>query len=379
MCLPLLICYLRILVFASCFTTANLMFVYAAEEDLPNSVLASEPGDLVTAGEEVSVMTEVQGDLIAAGEKVTVNETVHGYVLVTGGNIALKGEVENDLWTAGSEIMLDAEIKDHAWIAGRSVEVTSSGRLGHDTRIAGQEVIIDAPIAGDLYLAAGNAVLGAEIDGSVHAYVGEIELKPGAVIRGDLFVTGPNPPVISPEAQVLGRIVHRSEGDEEFSLVAWLLRWLGMFLAVSVLGTAVIMLASDWNRRVATRLSGRPGRSLLFGVMSVIVIPLISILLAVTLIGLPLAVVLVAIFISIVVMTSVFVSYGLGSWLLNRLGIENTKHFTRLVSGTLLLAFFASLPWVGWLVQLVVLLLGMGAVVLEAISNRSKLTAGVSA
>jgi hypothetical protein len=99
--------------------------------------------------------------------------------------------------------------------------------------------------------------------------------------------------------------------------------------------------------------------------LGMILIPLICMLLAITIIGIPLAIVLFALYCVALLLSGVFVSYLIGGWLLRRLNRPETSPYARLAAGALVLAFFASLPWVGGVVQLLVLIIGFGALILE--------------
>ncbi len=138
-----------------------------------------------------------------------------------------------------------------------------------------------------------------------------------------------------------------------------------IFLAVLILGAAAIALSARWTDRIAEKLARHFGYSLLAGIIGLIVVPLICVLMAVTVIGIPLAIVLLALYCVALALSCVFVSYLIGGWLLGRLRRTETSPYARLAAGALVVSFFSSLPWVGWVIQLVVLMIGVGALILE--------------
>src|SRR2546421_8721481 len=91
-------------------------------------------------------------------------------------------------------------------LAGGTVTLTSAARVGRDASIAGGKLDLRGPIGRNLRLAASEARLASEVHGSVTAHAERLSLLPGAVVRGNLVVYGPNAPQISPEARVLGRV-----------------------------------------------------------------------------------------------------------------------------------------------------------------------------
>jgi hypothetical protein len=88
-------------------------------------------------------------------------------------------------------------------------------------------------------------------------------------------------------------------------------------------------------------------------------------LLLVIVIGIPLALILLALFVVALLLSGVFVSYLVGGWLLDWLKRPQSTPYMRMAVGAVAVAICMSLPWIGWLVQLLVLLVGFGAIVLD--------------
>jgi len=323
-------------------------------------------GDLVVAGRNVNVQKEIKGDLTAAGANVTMVGPVQGYVMAAGSNVNINGAVGNDLWAAGASVNVNAPVTDNVRLAGNSIILQPQASVGRDAYLAGNSVEVLGRVERNLLVNATETRLSSEVGGSVRSRTGVLKVLPGAVIRGDLVVRSPTPPEISQGAQVLGRVQYDQErGGRGWSLMNWLWQWLFMFLVLLILGSATIALSAWWTRRIADKITRQPGYALLAGLVGLILIPLICALLAITVIGIPLAIVLFALYCVALLLSGVFVSYLVGGWLLGRLKRPETSPYVRLAAGALVVAFFASLPWVGWIVQFLVLIIGLGALILE--------------
>jgi hypothetical protein len=146
-----------------------------------------------------------------------------------------------------------------------------------------------------------------------------------------------------------------------------------MFLGLSILGAATIVLSTKWAQRIADKIRQYPWPSLLIGFLGMVLIPLICLLLAITIIGIPLAVVFFALYIVALLLSGVFVSYLVGGWLLNRMKRQESSPYTRLMLGALVIALLASLPLIGWAFQLVILMAGLGALLLERRDSYQKI------
>jgi len=349
---------------------------HSADGDVNISPDSNLSGDLITAGSNVNVQAQIQGDVAVAGSNVTIGQAVQGYVLAAGSNVNINGTVGNDLWAAGSNVSVNAPVTDNARLAGNSVTLQPQASVGRDVYMAGNRVEALGRIERDLKVGAASLRIGSVVGGSVQAKAESVTVLPGSIIHGDLVVTGPNAPEVSPQAQVLGRVVHNPKAEGKgWTFMSWLKWWMFLFLAELILGAAIIALSARWPDRVAGNLMNHPGYALLGGIIGLIVIPVICVLLAVTVIGIPLAIVLFALYFVAMLLSCVFVSYLIGGWLFGRLRRAETSPYARLAAGALALTFFASLPWIGWLVELVALMIGFGALMLERKDSRQQMPA----
>lgn len=321
-------------------------------------------GDRLAAAERVSVETRIEGDLAVAGADVRIAEAVDGYVLAAGNDVNIDGTVRDDVWAAGRNVALAAPVGDSVRLAGATVVVGPQSGVGGDASLAGGSVQVRAPVEGDLDLRAGQATIASEIGGNVDAAVESLEIAPGTVIHGDLAVAGPNPPAIPSDARVDGEISYSAPPEGGMSAAGWLGRWLLGFLALLALG-AVTLAPSDWGTRVAARIGNRFGASLLWGVVVLVAAPVAAVLLAATIVGIPLAIVVLAFYTALLLLSGVFVAVRVGAWLLARLGRSAPSRHACLAAGALVLSLLASLPWVGWIVWLLVPMIGLGALLLE--------------
>jgi hypothetical protein len=358
-------------------TTALLIFGYssalnAAQKDTQppaseTSTSAPATDDVLTAGRRVNLENEVSGDVAAAGAEVTIHGPVDGYVMSAGRTVTLHGRVGNDVWAAGETVSLDSSVGNNANLAGSAVTVGPNAVIGHDARLAGNTVTAEGRIERNLNIGADTARIGGDVGGTVHARADRVSILPGAVIRGDLVVRASRPPEISPDAKILGEVRYDAAGRSAAG--GWIARWLYIFLALLVLGTAAALIAPAWAARVAATMRTRTSASIIAGFLTLLLIPLAIAALAVTIIGIPLAIVLLAIFVAILALSSVFVSYRLGEWLMTRFHRMRSSIWARMVLGVLLVSLLISLPTVGLILSAIIVIVGAGALVLAGRSE----------
>jgi hypothetical protein len=321
--------------------------------------------DLLIAGRNLQLLSEVKGDVTAAGSDVTIAGPVAGYVMAAGARVNINGPVGNDLWAAGSNVNLNASVADNAMLAGNDVKLLPGAVVEHNAKIAGGVVSVQGRVGRNLKLAAREAQIASEIGGSVNARAESLKLLPGAVVRGDLVVYGPKEPEISPQAQVMGRVEYHKQVWEKTGIVEWLKRWIWISLATMIVGFVAIAASPLWADRVSAMITGKPWSSILAGLAGLLLAPLAIILLLITVVGIPLAFILLALYVIALLLSGVFVAYLVGGWLLDRFSRPQSSPYLRMALGALAVGVCVSLPWIGWLVQLLILLIGFGALMLD--------------
>ena len=195
---------------------------------------------------------------------------------------------------------------------------------------------------------------------------GRIVLGPKTRIAGDLEIMSTEPPVIADGAVISGnrKIVQPPQWWAAFS--PWSAA--AIFAGAVALGTILtgIVLALFGGRLFVTAVNEvrlRPGTSLLIGLVTVIVVPIIAAVLIASVIGLSAGFAILLILPLLAVFGQSVAAAGVAGGIFvrttGRIGIART--LLLLVVGSILVALLAIIPLVGpWLVA-IVLLLGIGA------------------
>jgi cytoskeletal protein CcmA (bactofilin family) len=363
----------------------------------------------------------VQGDLIVFGSTIEINGTVEGDLIAAGQTVVVRGTVTDDVRIAGMALTLDsdAQVGDDVVAAGFSIEDKGSS-VGGDFICFGYQAILAGEVAEDLTVAANGLQLSGSIGGDVEAEIGEAEEGPpptffmtlfmpdvpampsvplgltvdeGAHIGGKLDYTSTSEWSI-PAGVVAGAITrHEPEievGVEEEVVsparraAGWFLGHLRRLVTLLLVGLLIIWVAPSWTEKATGALQAKPLPSLGWGVVSIaafalalLVILIVTIIVAVvlgviTLGGLAgttawtgaLTMALLVFFFSIAVayVTKVVVSVLGGRLILARLKPDWAEgRIWPLVVGVVLFVIITAIPILGWLLNLIVVLLGLGA------------------
>lgn len=317
-------------------------------------VTAPIQGDLVVAGQELVMDAPIGGDLIAAGESLNLRNSVSDDVRAAGRTLTLDAQIMGHAVAAGAEVILtsDASVGDWAWFVGRSVTV--EGQVGEELRVAGQSVMVSGEIGGD-------AVLAAE----------EIQIEPGAIIRGDLIWDSETEPEISADATVEGEII-REDLTGAFEEIGRSGESGGpastVLLGIALIAASYLAFLAfpGFSGSVAGRIRSMPVRSLGLGIGVIVGIPLVIVLLFVTRIGWIVAIGTLFGYLLLLLCAMVFGVVSVG-----KLGLELTKkdeaggrpvHLLAIGLGVALILLLAQIPVLGTIVLLMVLFSGLGAI-----------------
>jgi cytoskeletal protein CcmA (bactofilin family) len=380
-------------------------------------------GNFYAAGQTVRVSGTVTGDLVAAGSLVEVAEggVVEGDVIAAGQSVVVKGRVDGDIRAAGAVVQAEpgAEIGGELIGAGYSVGLAQGAAVGDDMIAFAAQGIVDGDVAGDLIFRGAGLSINGTVEGNVDAEVdaqGEsmppmtvfpfmqqaatplrsiqsgLEVGPEAQIGGDLKVVSPEA-VTVPSAAVGGEVQSEVRAVEardaepaaaQSPAMAWLVASVKDLVALLVIGLLLLWLTPRVLGGVGEVLSSRALPSAGWGCLSLIaaVVGLIALavatVFALIVVGLLHIGPLVGPILSASVVIGVLLTFGmvLVSWLarvavalwigrllLARAG-RTEQRVLGLLIGAVIYAVLMNLPVAGWLLDLVGVVLGLGALVL---------------
>jgi hypothetical protein len=331
------------------------------------TVAANETVDdtLLASGNIVRVEGVVNGDLLAFGGSVEVRGTVKGDLVSFAKRTVVSGTVEGNIYNFSNSLDLDGQLGHSIYGLMQSLRVNDRGRVGQGMVVAAGDVSLEGEVNRSVTMYAGNAdvsgSIGREltmtgdsltltntsrIGGSLNARVRElknIHIADGATITG------------ARDIQVRVRQSHFARPRFYFFQAVWLaaamlVGWLGLVLFPGFFQASTHAVGSGW-------------RSLGLGVAVLAGVPVAMIVIAITLVGLPASLMLLAMYLAAIYLAKVWVGAFLGQMLLKPVGATKSDWLLGLLVGLLILTIVGFIPYLGGLVHLGVLCLGLGGFV----------------
>ena len=136
----------------------------------------------------------------------------------------------------------------------------------------------------------------------------------------------------------------------------------------------MVRFAGKMTVRVSDTIATQVLKSLGSGVLLLIAIPLIALILMITVIGIPLGLIVLFAYIVILYISKIFVGLAIGRPIVTYAKKESSSPYWHLVVGLIVIALATKIPLVGFLISIVVVLAGLGALFMtwKSMSDESK-------
>jgi hypothetical protein len=233
----------------------------------------------------------------------------------------------------------------------------------------GGNVAINGEMHGHVTVFGSNIVIVGTIIGDIDLYSGVLTLQPGSHMQGDIHLYG-SQLIKSNGSHFKGNIINRTErinwliGDGEFSFPTWsILIWLA-------LGLLVIRLLPEHVMFVRATTVHKTKRSFLIGLLSILLAPVVMIVLAALILPIPVAIIVALGLIAAWALGTVAIGWLIGEQMVRAVAPRWNTRPVQVAVGLAALALLGSLPYIGWLINLAVGLLGLGAVFLSRFGTR---------
>ncbi len=319
--------------------------------------------DLYAGGGEITLAGSLLGDFYAGGGNILINGPVRGDLVIAGGTVNILGDVGDDIRVGGGNILIQSKVSGDVLAGGGQINI-AGGEIEGDVFIGGGMIRIDAPVKGDIRAGGGEIYINSSVGGNIFANTDRLTLGPKAVVKGDINYKSPREMVKEGGSQVLGKInfEERARGGRKVLVgiftAALLLKFL-MFLAFSLVFG---YLFNRYSLELVRNSKMLPLKNLGVGALTLIVLPIASILLLASVIGVPFGV-LGLIGFAVLIVWSIFISpIILGSFLYGLFkGGEEKIDWKTILLGSFVFAIMGFLPLVGSSAKFLLVLITLGA------------------
>jgi predicted acyltransferase (DUF342 family) len=356
------------------------------------------------------------------GDLITINGTVEGDLIAAGQAVIINGSVTDDVRIAGAGLQIGekARIGGDLVSAGASLEAKDGSSIGNDLVFGGGQALIAGSVSRNILTATSALELRGPVGGNVKAYVDVTDktkssppmrmygsdmpislptvppgltIDDGAKIAGNLEYTStmdlpvPSGVVVGKitriEPQVKAGSVHTEPTAAQIA-IKWSLNLLRSIVTLVLFGLLLGWLVPSFVKNVLDKLQAKPLASFGWGLVAYAAFFFVILLIVVIMVmgglafglltlggvsGTIIWVGLVAVFELIVgfvlvtvFLTKILTAWLTGKWIINRFNPTLADHkLWPLALGVVIVALAVALPYVGWIIGLIVMFLGLGA------------------
>jgi len=321
---------------------------------------------LLIAGQSITVDGDVKGDIICVGQNIDINGAVEGDIICAGQNITVANSVLGSVRAAGQTLKIDGSVGRNATVAGQTIATDAA--VAGEMVFAAQHATIGGKIGKNIAGAANSIIVGGQIGGNADFKDSDLTLQNGGQIAGVLNYSSANE-MSGQSGQVLGGInrtipqpkeniiftkpqetIEQKIGDKIAGLVFNL-----------ALALVLVFFFKNFIRKFSCILLEKPGRSLGWGFVILIMVPAASVLLTLTIIGIPVAIIAILIYLAALYLACVVAAIAVGRKITQSYWkSKQDSRYVPAVLGIIVMWILFALPVIGSILSFFAAVWGLG-------------------
>lgn len=331
--------------------------------------------DNFKAGDDLTITGNYNRSTFFAGSSIYDNANVNGIGFVAGDSINILGKHEYG-FVAGNKIDIKGEYEKDLFVAGNVININKTSKIGRDFYLAGNKATISTVINGNLYVAASTLNLdNTVINGNVYVTTSNLVLGDNVVINGTLKYND-NANTKGIDASTITKVetykgIEREEETTKVKIQDFVVSLLGLLL-IGVILNALWPNIFKKLKEVTNEYNFVNGlKDTLIGFLILIALPVFLIIMLMTIIGVPLAIIGFIMYGIMIYLTNVFVGYLLGDVLIRKVfNKTDVNNYLAILLGIVIIELLKVVPFVGALVSIITLCLGLGIIKKILISKK---------
>jgi hypothetical protein len=293
--------------------------------------------NLYTTGNNITINAPVYGDLVTAGSNITINDTIQKDILLAGGTVFFNGYAGDDVRCAGGKLYVKKDIKGDLVITGGTVMIDKNVTIGGNLLISGGEITLNGTVKGnmrgafakfamngsiekDMDCKGGNLIVNGTVMGKSVLSATDIDIGGNATFNDDVRYWNNKGSLDFKQAMKKGQATYDTSLKIETG--HWYYAgWMSLMAVIWYLGTAILMifltqfLFPKTMRRASDTVFMETLKSLGYGLLYLVGVPVAMIIAFVTVIGIPIGLILLFGYILTMALAAVITSVVAANWL----------------------------------------------------------------
>ncbi len=326
--------------------------------------------DLFIAGGNIKLDGIVEGDVICASRSLVQNGLILGSLNSVSQDLDVLGEVKGSVRGFAQNLNVNGRLERNLIAFGYTVDVKPGAEIGKDISAFCGKMTLDGKLGGDLKGSVDELIISGTVNGDISVKGDRITLMPTAKIVGDFKYESGKEAKIEPGAQISGETVwkekKRDKDKKPKSIFTGesVITEMAFLLALMVTGIVLTLIGKKNAYHAKQAVADSFIKTLAWGFVFVICIPIVILLLIITVIGIPIAIIALFAYAVLIYIAKIPVATFAGEKIIKALGKRGQPSLIwSMLLGLVVLTLALNIPYLEWPIYFVVLFTGFGAII----------------
>jgi hypothetical protein len=351
------------------------VFVFSAQTQPADKnadvTVNKETKNLYIAGKNVLINNIVKGDLVAAGQNIDIDNIVNQSLIAIGQKVNIGKNIKQNAKILAADTVFSGSVGQDLIIAGQNINLLEGSSVLEDLIIAGQNITIDTSVGGLTTIYGDKVVLGGKYLQSVKVKAKtSLTVSDNTMVSGTLNYSAPQEATISSSAQIakteFTKIAASGSFFSDFQKSRLISKVLSP-IALIIAGLVLIYLIPKKSLSFVKLSVEGFWKNLGIGLLALFLPVIAFFILLVTFVGGWLASILILLYILLLVLSSIYGSIILGSFITKLINKEKeySVGWKEVVIGGILMGILRFIPGIGSLVLFIFMILALGAILIQ--------------
>lgn len=324
-------------------------------------------GDEYLVGQDITIDYTIDGNLYVFGNNVTINSQIVGDVFVCANQLVVEkdGYIYSNLFACAQSVTVNGVIYD-AYVCTNNFTI-SGGYIYRDLRLSANTVNIFGIVGRNAYIGCNTLTFENQNADSTSENV----TSSRGIINGNLEYSA-NESYI-PEGCVNGETKFTPiEINDDVSIKYYVISLASFLCLVIFIWLILLWLSPKFLGQTNDLLKTKKSSIALYGILGLILIPIVSVLLMFSGIAANVGLLILALYIILLCVSKTFFTIALNKLVCTKLKIEKTlANFGVLLVSSLVVWVVGLIPYVGSILSFIMVWIGLGVMLTYVIPNKS--------
>lgn len=329
---------------------------------IPNQVNADEINKFDTAlGNNIVVDYNINGSSLIGGNDVIISSSIDGASLIGANNLTYNASSEYALILANN-ISFTGSAKD-AFMFANTVNINANSKITRDIIIYANTVNIEGDFARNVTINANTIKINnAQFGGKVKLTAKNIEIEDNVMSSSELSYNEEANTNISQIANLGVVNTFKSELGIEPTIIEKIYSNASILISLLIVFTALFYIIPVLFNKI-NKDTKDIVKHMGYGLVSLIILPIIAVILCLTVFGMPLGLLILAIYIILLLISIIPTGYIVGNIIWNKFIKTKKRKYIMGIMGTTIVYILCQIPYIGGIVVFLTILLGMGSII----------------